>query len=341
MPVPRKCKAAVANHKGAKLKIVEIDVPKPREGEILIKVHACGVCHSDVMAVEGGMGDLNWPLIPGHETVGTVVGVGAGVKNWKEGELAGGAWCGGWDGTCRSCMRGLFQMCENGTVNGVFRVGGYAEYTTLRAEAAVRLPSNVDMAKMAPLLCAGVTVFNGIRNMKIPAGGTVAIQGLGGLGHLAVQYSRKLGYRTIALSSNATKRDFALNQLGATDYVDGSSEDAVAAVQRMGGADLVVSTAPSPKVVPSLVNMIAPRGTLLLLSAVGDVSISTIPLILKGITVCGWPSGHALDSREAVDFARRNGVECMIEKFPLEKAQDAIDHMLSGNVRFRGVLVMD
>jgi len=215
-----------------------------------------------------------------------------------------------------------------------------AEYCTLRSEAAVRIPPDVNAAEYAPLLCAGVTTFNGIRRLGINAGDVVAIQGLGGLGHLAIQYTRKMGFRTVALSSSGAKRDFAM-QLGATDYVDGSKEDTVEALQKMGGAALIVVTAPNPQIIGPLVNACKPQGKILILAPVGDVSVDTVPLILKGLSVHGWPSGHALDSEEAIAFARQQGVKCMIEKFPLEKVQEALDHMVSGKVRFRSVLTME
>jgi len=341
MDIPKTCKVVVCESKGAKLVIKELPVPEPKAAEILIKVHACGVCHSDSSAIAGDFGDVvSYPFIPGHETVGTVVSLGSGVTKWKVGDLVGGAWHGGHCGNCRSCQRGLFQMCDHEAINGINRIGGYAEYTTLRSEAAVRLPSNLDKSEMAPLLCAGVTVFNGIRKMDIEQGSTVAIEGLGGLGHLAVQYARKMGYRTVALSSSDAKHQFATD-LGATDYVDGSKESAVGVLQKMGGADLIVVTAPNPKLITDLPWAIASRGKVLVLAAVGDITVSTSPMIMKGVSVHGWPSGHALDCEDAIAFAQRQGVNCMIEEFPLDRVQEAIDHMLSGKVRFRAVLVMD
>jgi len=341
MAIPKTCKFAVCEAKGAKLVIKEMPVPEPQAGEILIKVIACGVCHSDSAAIDGNFGDtVSYPVIPGHETVGTVVALGSAVTKWKVGDLVGGAWHGGHDGTCRSCQRGLFQMCQKEAINGITRIGGYAEYTTLRSEAAVSLPTNIDKAEMAPLLCAGVTVFNGIRKMNIEQGGVVAIQGLGGLGHLAVQYARKMGYRTVALSSSDSKRDFA-TKLGATDYVDGSKEKTIDALQAMGGADLIVVTAPNPKLVTDLPWALAPMGKVLILAAVGDITVSTTPMIMKGVSLYGWPSGHALDSEEAIEFAQRQEVNCMVERFPLDKAQEALEYMLSGKVRFRAVLCMD
>lgn len=232
-------------------------------------------------------------------------------------------------------------MCSQKSINGVMREGGFGEYATLRTEAAVRVPKDVDVAEAAPLLCAGVTVFNGLRNVPhLTAGDTVAVQGLGGLGHLAVQYARKMGFRTVALSRGTAKKDFA-TQLGATDYIDTQAEDAGAALQKMGGAAAVVVTAPSPDVLSPLLNGLAPRGTLLMLSPVGPAEVNTVPMIMNGLNVAGWPSGHAQDSEDAIAFAQTHGVKCMVEKFPMSKANEAMDHMLSGKVRFRCVLTMD
>ena len=262
-------------------------------------------------------------------------------KKWKVGDRVGGPWHGGHDHACRACNRGQYQMCDNKTVNGVFRDGGYGQYATLRTESAVRIPPDADPAEVAPLLCAGVTVFNGMRNMpNVQAGDVVAIQGLGGLGHLAVQYARKMGFRTVALSRGTSKRDFAL-QLGATDYIDTSASDTATELQKLGGAAMIVVTAPNPDAISPLLGGLAPRGTLLIHTAIGPVPVNTVPMVLNALSVTGWPSGHALDSEEAIAFAQTHGVKCLIEKFPLEKANEAMEHMLSGKVRFRSVLTMD
>lgn len=230
-------------------------------------------------------------------------------------------------------------MCDNEQINGVSLDGGYAEYTLLRAEAAVRVPSDADPAEVAPLLCAGVTVFNSMRQMSVQHGGTVAIQGLGGLGHLALQYANKMGYRVVALSSGSDKKDFA-TQLGAHHYIDSGKEDPVQALQKLGGADMIVATAPNPKAISPLVAGLAPRGKLVVLAPVGPVEFDTVPMVMKGASVQGWPSGHQLDSEEAIAFAQTHGVKCLIEKFPLKDVQKAFEHMTSGNVRFRAVLTM-
>lgn len=231
-------------------------------------------------------------------------------------------------------------MCQNEAINGVTRDGGYAEYVLLRTEATVRVPTDVDAAEYAPILCAGITVFNSMRKMNIPPGEIVAIQGLGGLGHLAVQYAHKMGFKVVALSSGSKKKGFAL-KLGADEYVDTTAVDPCEALQKMGGAALIVATAPNPDAIGPLTGGLMTNGKLLVLAPCGDIKVSTLTLILKGTQVCGWPSGHALDSEEAIAFTKLKDIKCMVEKFPLVDAQKAFDHMLSGNVRFRSVLVME
>ncbi|KAI9716237.1 MAG: hypothetical protein M1812_005462 [Candelaria pacifica] len=335
--LPRSYKAAVFESAGTPLVIKDVSLEQPKQGQVLIKVLATGVCHSDAAVGGGHMGN-SFPRIPGHETIGDVVAVGPGETVWKVGDRVGAPWHGGHDGNCKQCKRGQYQLCQNEAINGVTQDGGYAEYCLLRTEAVVRIPEDVDPAAFAPLLCAGVTVFNSIRRMNIIAGDTVAIQGLGGLGHLAIQYAAKMGYRVVALSSSGSKEKFA-KDLGAHDYVDGSKEDAASALMKIGGAALVVATAPNPEAMASLVGGLAPGGKLLVLSPSGDIRVSTTALIMKAASVHGWPSGAALDSEEAISFAQIHDVNCMIEKFPLDDAQKALEHMLSGNVRFRCVLV--
>lgn len=348
-PLPSTFKAALLTAANQPLSIQQIPMLTPAPTELLLKVHACGVCHSDHNVLSGRMG---LPRISrlGHEFIGTVVGLGSGVDDtWRVGDLAGGAWHGGHDGQCRECARGDFQMCAGRSINGVTREGGYGEYAVLRAEAAVRIPSELvadeerggGLAEWAPLLCAGVTVFNGMRRMGITAGGVVAVQGLGGLGHLAVQYARKMGFRTVALSRGEDKREFAM-ELGAHDYIDNSSMGDVAGeLQKLGGAALIVVTAPNAEAISPLIGGLAPRGTLLLHTAIGPVTVDSVAMVQKALAVRGWPSGHALDSQEAIQFARSNGVRCMVDKFPLDEVNAAMEHMLSGRARFRAVLTMD
>lgn len=232
----------------------------------------------------------------------------------------------------------MFQLCSNAAVNGVTMDGGFAEYVLLRAEAAVRVPPDADPAEMAPLLCAGVTVFNAMRNMGVVQGGLVAVQGLGGLGHLALQYAAKMGYTVVALSSSSDKGDFAA-MLGAHHYIDTSKEDASRALQKLGGANMIVCTAPNAKVVSPLVTGLAPSGKLVVLAPLGSVEFDTASMVMNGTSIHGWNSGHQQDSEDAIAFAHTHGVKCIVERFPfLTKYQDAFEKMESGKVRFRSVM---
>ncbi|KAI0158278.1 alcohol dehydrogenase [Xylariaceae sp. FL1272] len=325
--LPKTYKAAVAKSADKPLVIEELELKQPGPGQVLVKVIACGVCHSDALISGGHLGDV-FPRVPGHEIVGDVVAVGEGVKKFSGGERVGGPWHGGHDSTCRSCSRGQYQMCDNEKINGLSHDGGYAEYTLLREEAVVRVPKEADAAEVAPLLCAGVTVFNSMRKQHVEQGNLVAVQGLGGLGHLAVQYANKMGYQVVAISSGSAKKEFA-HKLGAHDYIDTSKDDPVKKLMEMGGAALIVATAPNPKAISPLVGGLQAGGTLLVLAPVGPVEFDTGALVLRGASVAGWPSGHALDSEEAIKFATTHGVKCMIEKFPLSDAVKAMDHCRS------------
>ena len=336
--LPKTYKAVVIPKANAPFKLQDVELKHPSAGEVLVKVLACGVCFSDVATAEGHMGDV-FPVIPGHEIVGDVVEVGQGVKNITTGQRVGGPWHGGHDGTCRQCQRGQFQMCDNEAINGVSKDGGFAEYVLLRAEAVVRVPTDIDPADAAPLLCAGITVYNAVRKMHVEQGAIVAVQGLGGLGHLAVQYANKMGYEVAVLSSGDEKAKFA-KELGAHHYINTKSSDAAAELMKLGGAAIIVQTAPNPKVVGALVSGLAPGGKLLSLAPVGEVPIDTVALVLKGRSVHGWPSGHALDCEEAIRFAQTHDVRCMVTKYPLADVQKAVDDLKAGKPRFRNVLVM-
>ncbi|KAJ4286595.1 hypothetical protein N0V88_007957 [Collariella sp. IMI 366227] len=339
MSLPKTFKQAVFTEAGGRLSIEDTPLKSPGKNEILIKVEACGVCHSDTLAQHNVMGG-GFPFVPGHEIIGRVAAVGEDVSIWKVGERIGGGWHGGHDGTCGACKKGFFHMCDNQLINGVTKAGGYAEYVTIRSEAAVRVPEDVNAAKFAPLLCAGVTVFNSMRRMNIPAGATVAIQGLGGLGHLAIQYANKFGWRVVAVSHGSDKEKFA-RQLGAHEYIDTTKEEAGPALEKLGGAALIVTTNPNAQQIPGLLTGLEPVGKLLILSLPGEVTFNTTLMIVKGLSVHAWPTGHSLDMEETIQFSQLQDVDCLIEKFPLEKANEAYDAMLSGKVRFRSVLVME
>jgi D-arabinose 1-dehydrogenase-like Zn-dependent alcohol dehydrogenase len=337
--LPKTYKAAVFEKANAPLILKDVPLKQPSAGEVLVKVIATGVCHSDAMVQAGTLGN-SFPIVPGHEVIGNVAAVGDGEKRWKVGDRVGGPWHGGHDGICKQCQRGQFQMCQNGAVNGVSKDGGYAEYVLLRTEAVVRVPTGVDPVEYAPILCAGITVFNSIRKLSVPPGELVAIQGLGGLGHLAVQYANKMGYKVVALSSGDKKRDFA-HKLGAHKYIDTSKNDPAKKLMELGGAALIVCTAPNPKAISPLTGGLEPGGRLLILAPCGPVEINSVDLVTKAAIVTGFPSGHALDSEEAIAFTKLHNIHCMVEKFPLKDVQKAYDHMLSGDVRFRSVLVME
>jgi len=337
--LPNSYKAAFVEKASNPFVLKDVPITPPIAGEVLVKVLASGVCGSDHGVYNGAFGN-SFPLIPGHEVIGNVVAVGEGENRWKVGDRVGGGWHGGHDSVCKQCKRGQFQMCQNEAINGVTRNGGYAEYVSLRTEAVVKVPKDVDPVEYAPILCAGVTVFNSIRKLNITAGELVAVQGLGGLGHLAVQYANKMGYKVVALSSGDKKRDFA-HKLGAHEYINTSKDDASKRLQELGGAALIVATAPNSKAISPLTAGLQAGGRLLVLAPCGPIEVNSVDLIMKGVGIVGYPSGHSLDSEEAIAFTQLHGIRCMVEKFPLKDVQKAFDHMLSGEVRFRSVLVME
>lgn len=339
MSLPSSYKRAVFREAGGPLHVEEVKMTLPASGEVLVKVEACGVCFSDhVPQAYGAMG--KFPVVPGHELIGHVAAIGDNVSQRKIGDRIGGPWHGGHDGTCLACRRGNFQICDLGIINGVTKDGGYAQYCILRAESGVRIPTHVSAAEYAPILCAGVTVFNSMRRLNIQPGSIVAIQGLGGLGHLAIQYANRFGFRVVAISRDATKEKF-VRELGAHEYIDSSKEDPAEVLQKLGGAALVVATAPNSKVISPLMKGLGPLGKLLLLATAGEVPFDSMTMITKGLSVHGWPSGHALDSEEAIEFTQLEGVKCLVETFPLDKANEAYEAMIKGTVRFRAVITMD
>ncbi|KAJ2897707.1 alcohol dehydrogenase GroES-like domain-containing protein [Zalerion maritima] len=337
--LPSTYKAAVFEAAGKPLTLKSLPMQKPGPNEVLIKVLACGVCHTDIHIGDGQFGDV-FPRVPGHEMVGDVVSVGSSCVRFKGGERVGGAYHGGHDGTCKACLTGDTQMCDNQAVNGLTREGGYAEYCLLREEAVVRVSKDLDVAAVAPILCAGLTVYNGMRNLDVRAGSLVAIQGLGGLGHLAVQYAAKMGYHVVAISSGDAKRKFA-KELGAHEYIDTSKEDPARKLQEMGGAKMIVATAPSPKAVSPLVNGLGVRGKLLSLPPMGPMPVDTVHMVIKGASVHGWAVGSPVDCEETLEFTALTGIECMIEKFKLDDVHKAVEKLQKGEIRFRGVLLMD
>ncbi|KAM0756141.1 GroES-like protein [Meredithblackwellia eburnea MCA 4105] len=336
---PATYKAAQIKEKDAKFEIVDIPWKEPEQGQIVIKTLACGVCHSDSIVVGQHM-PTGLPRIPGHEIVGKVVSVHSSEKEWKVGDTVGSGWHGGHCLVCTSCRNGDFVTCEKQNINGIFTDGGYGEYATLRSEAVLSIPDDIDPAEAAPLLCAGVTTYNSLRNMDIKAGEIVAVQGVGGLGHLAIQFSKKMGFRTVALSTSDSKKDLAF-KLGASDYLDGSKVNQVEELQKLGGAKVVLAVAPSGKAMAELIPALAVGGQLVLLAIAEPLSVPISPMVQKRLRIQGWPSGRPIDSEDTVAFAQLTGIKCQIEKYPLAKVNEAYQSMMTGKARFRAVLTFD
>jgi alcohol dehydrogenase, propanol-preferring len=317
--------------------LVEREVPEAGPQQVRVRVEACGVCHSDAFVKFGAYPGLQLPRIPGHEIAGKVDAVGEGVTAWKVGDRVGVGWHGGHCFQCKACRKGMFINCEKAKVCGVSYDGGYAEYAVVPQEAVARMPADLDAVDAAPLLCAGITTFNALRNSGARAGDTVAVQGIGGLGHLGLQYAAKMGFRTVAISRGADKESLA-RQLGAHEYIDTAAISAAEGLQKLGGADLVLATAPNADAMASTLGGLKSRGKLLIIAAPqGPVSLSAFGL-LSGKTVAGWPSGTAIDSEETLSFSALSGIRPRIERFKLEQAEEAFARVMENRVRFRAVL---
>jgi len=332
-------KAVQVSKPGGDFELVERPIPEPGRTQVRIKVEACGVCHSDVLVKEG-MPGLQYPRIPGHEVAGRVDAVGADVTNWKVGQRVGVGWHGGHCFVCDACRRGDFILCVNEKITALSFDGGYAEYMIAPAEAVAAIPDDLAPADAGPLMCAGITTFNSLRNSPARAGDLVAVQGIGGLGHLGVQFARQMGFRTVAIGRGADKESLA-KKLGAHHYIDTDAGNPAEALQKMGGARLIVATAPDAKAMAALVDGLAKGGELLVLGvALEPLSIASLGIVIPRRNIQGWPSGTAKASEDTLQFSSMTGVRAMIEKFPLEKAAQAYDQMMSGRVRFRAVLTM-
>jgi alcohol dehydrogenase, propanol-preferring len=335
--MPKMMRAVQVSKGGGPFELVEREIPEPADDQIRIKVEACGICHSDALVKFGGWPGLTYPRIPGHEIAGRVDKVGARVTEWKKGDRAGVGWHGGHCFVCDACRRGLFIVCERAKVTGISFDGGYAEYVVVPHEAAARLPDAIESTEAAPLLCAGITTYNALRNSGARPGDTVAVQGIGGLGHLGIQYAAKMGFRTVALSSGSNKRELAA-QLGAHEYVDTQQVKAAEALQKLGGADLILATAPHSEAITSTVGGLKPRGKLLIVAGFAEpMSVHAVPL-LSGKSIAGWPSGSSIDSEDTVKFSVLTGVRPRVETFKLEQAEQAFGKMMENRVRFRAVL---
>jgi len=332
--------AAQISRPGAAFEIVKRDLPEPGRGHVRIKVQACGVCHSDVFVKEGHWPDLQYPRITGHEVAGVIDEIGAEVTVWKKGQRVGVGWHGAHCGACVPCRRGDFISCQNLRITGFNNDGGYAQYMLARADVLALIPDALSPVEAAPILCAGITTFNSLRHSGAVAGDLVAVQGLGGLGHLGIQFANKMGYRTVAIGRGKDKQPLAL-KLGAAEYLDADAVKVADKLNEMGGASVILATAPNSKAMSDLIDGLGVGGKLLVVGASPDpVNATSIQLIGRRRAIQGWPSGTARDSEETLNFCALTGIRPMVETFSLEQAAAAYDRMLSGKARFRVVLTM-
>lgn len=332
-------KAVQVNQSGA-WENIEKDLPKPAARQVRVKVQACGVCHSDVFVKERLWPDLHLPRTPGHEVAGVIDEIGQDVTEWTKGQRVGIGWAGKYCGKCQAYRHGDFILCENHQITGIHYDGGYADYMLAPVEALARIPDELSFAEAAPLLCAGITTFNALRHSGARPGDVVAVLGIGGLGHLAVQFANKMGFRTVAVSRGADKAELA-RKLGAHDYLDSDKDKPAEALKKLGGARVILVTAPSAKAIAAVMDGLGKHGNLVIVGASSEsLPVTSMQLISGNRSIMGWPSGTAVDSEETMRFCALTGVRPMIETFPLEQAPDAFDHMISNKARFRAVLAI-
>ena len=325
---------------GAGFQVVEREIPKPRPGQVRIRVRACGVCHSDVFTVEGAWPGIQYPRVPGHEVAGVIDEVGAGVSAWRKGQRVGVGWHGGQDNTCPECRRGDFRNCRNQQIAGISYDGGYQQYLVAPVEALVAIPESLKDVEAAPLLCAGITTYNALRHSGAFPGDLVAVQGLGGLGHLGVQFANKFGYRVAAIGRGEENATLA-KKLGAQVYIDSKATNAAEALQKLGGAKVILGTAPNSKAMSELIDGLGPNGKFIVIGATNDpIPVTPIQLITGSRSLQGWAAGTPADSEDTLRFAELSGVRPMIEIYPLAQAAEAYARMLSGKAEFRVVLTM-
>ena len=336
-----KMKAVQVPKAGADFEIVEREIPEPGTGQVRVKVEACGICHSDVLVKDGLWPGIQYPRVPGHEIAGRIDAVGSNVTQWKKGQRVGVGWHGGHCFVCEQCRRGDFAMCVNRKITAIDFDGGYAEYMIAPASAVALIPDELPPEEAGPFMCAGVTVYNALRNSGARGGDVVAVHGIGGLGHLGVQYARQMGFKTVALGRGKDKGPLA-KKLGAHQYIDTDASDPVAELQKLGGARVILATAPSAKAISALVDGLSPSGNLLVPAAPNEpLTISMMSMIAGRRSVSGCYSGTAKDSQDTLEFSALTGVHPMIEKYPLSRVADAYEQMHSGRVRFRVVLTME
>jgi D-arabinose 1-dehydrogenase-like Zn-dependent alcohol dehydrogenase len=333
-------KVAQIRKPGAGFELVDRSIPTPGAGEVRIKVQACGVCHSDVLTVEGGLPGIQYPRVPGHEVAGVIDAVGAGVSTWHVGQRVGVGWHGGHDNTCPECRRGDFNNCRNMQIAGISYDGGYQEYMVAPVEGLVSMPDSLSDVEAAPLLCAGVTTYNALRHSGALPGDLVAVQGIGGLGHLGVQFANKFGYKVAAIGRGPDNATLA-KKLGAHLYIDSKATNAAEELQKLGGAKVILATAPNSKSMSELIDGLGPNGKFLVVGASMDpIEVTPVQLIFGAKSIQGWASGVPMDSEDTLRFSELSGVRPMIETYPLEKAAEAYARMMSGKAEFRVVLTM-
>jgi D-arabinose 1-dehydrogenase-like Zn-dependent alcohol dehydrogenase len=326
---------------GGAFEVVKREVPAPGHNQVRIKVQACGICHSDMFVKEGHWPGLQYPRITGHEVAGIIDEVGLGVTTWKKGQRVGVGWHGTHCGQCVPCRRGDFISCQNLRITGFNDDGGYAQYMIASSQALAAIPDSLSPAGAAPLFCAGITTFNSLRHSGARAGDLVAVQGLGGLGHLGVQFASKMGYRTVAIGRGKDKEPLAL-KLGAVRYLDTDAVKVAEELTKMGGASVILATAPDSKAMSALIDGLGAGGKLLVVGASADpISVTPIQLIGQRRSIQGWPSGSARDSEDTLNFCALTGIRPMVETISLEQAAAGYDRMLSGKARFRVVLTMN
>ena len=335
-----KMKAAQISKANGEWELVERDIPDPGPGQVRVKIDACGICHSDALVKEGLWPGLQYPRVPGHEVAGRIDAVGEDVTSWKTGQRVGVGWHGGHCFVCEPCRRGDFAMCINRKVTGIDFDGGYAEYMIAPAPALAAIPDELPAEEAGPFMCAGVTVYNALRNSGARVGQLVAVHGIGGLGHLGVQYARQMGFDTVAINRGTDKEPLA-RQLGAQHYIDAAATNVASELQKLGGARVILATAPNAQAISVLVDGLAPRGTLLIPAAPAEpLMVSVLPLIMGARSIAGWYSGTAKDSQDTLEFSALSDVHPMIEKYPLDRVAEAYEQMNSGRVRFRAVLTI-
>jgi D-arabinose 1-dehydrogenase-like Zn-dependent alcohol dehydrogenase len=332
-------RAAQVSRPNGPLEPVERPIPEPGAGQVRLRVQACGICHSDSLVKEGSWPGIQYPRVPGHEVAGVIDAVGAGVTQWKRGERVGVGWHGGYCGHCVHCRRGEFFACVTGQVTGLTFDGGYAEHMIAPASAVARMPSELPPVEAAPLMCAGITTFNALRNSGARPGEVVAVLGLGGLGHLGVQYAAKMGFRTVAIARGRDKAPLA-EKLGAAVYIDSQAQDPAAELVKLGGATVILATATSGEAMSAVQGGLAVNGTLLVIGAAASMQASPLLLLSGCRSIKGWYSGTSIDSEDTLAFSARSGVKSMNETFPLERVGEAYERMMSGKARFRVVLTI-